>query len=56
MYLLKLFPASNSGNKWINVATDHFTHYAETKALPKSSAAEAAKFFVENIALRHGAP
>ncbi|KAM7308039.1 DDE-type integrase/transposase/recombinase [Ixodes scapularis] len=30
--------------------------YAETKALPSGTAVEVAKFFVESIVLRHGAP
>ncbi|XP_072144216.1 uncharacterized protein conv [Dermacentor andersoni] len=56
MDLLGPLPMSTSGNKWIVVATDYLTRFAETKALPKGSAAEVAKFFVENILLRHGAP
>ncbi|XP_072143827.1 retrovirus-related Pol polyprotein from transposon 412 isoform X2 [Dermacentor andersoni] len=56
MDLLGPFPTSITGNKWIVVATDYLTRFAETKALPKGSAAEVAKFFVENILLRHGAP
>lgn len=56
MDLLGPFPTSAFGNKWIVVATDYLTRYAETKALPKGSASEVAKFFVENIVLRHGAP
>lgn len=47
---------SISGNKWIIVATDYLTYYLKMKALPKGSAAEVAKFFVENILLQHGAP
>ncbi|KAM7284761.1 DDE-type integrase/transposase/recombinase [Ixodes scapularis] len=38
------------------VATDCLTRYAETKALPSGTAVEVAKFFVESILLRHGAP
>lgn len=56
MDLLGPFPTSTSGNKWIVVATDYLTRYAETRALPKGTAAEVAKFFIENIVLRHGAP
>ncbi|KAM7296834.1 DDE-type integrase/transposase/recombinase [Ixodes scapularis] len=44
------------GNRWIIVATDYLTKYAETKALPSGTALEVAKFFVESIVLRHGAP
>ncbi|KAM7301261.1 DDE-type integrase/transposase/recombinase [Ixodes scapularis] len=41
---------------WIIVATDYLTRYAETKALPSGTAVEVAKFFIESIVLRHGAP
>ena len=56
MDLLGPFPPSTSGNRWIIVATDYLTQYAETKALPSGTAVEVAKFFVESILLRHGAP
>lgn len=56
MDLLGPFPTSDSGNKWVIVATDYLTRYAETKAIPSGTAAEAARFFIENIVLRHGAP
>ena len=49
------FLSSTSGCKWIVVATDYPTCYAETFALPKGSAAEVVRFFFENILLRHGA-
>lgn len=42
---------STQGNKWAAIVTDYLTHYTETRALPKGSAAEVAKFFVENIFL-----
>lgn len=54
--LLGPFPTSASGNKWIIVATDYLTRYAETKALPRGTASEVAKFFLEHVVLRHGAP
>lgn len=54
--LLGPFPLSDSGNRWVIVATDYLTRYAETKAIPSGTAAEAARFFIENIVLRHGAP
>lgn len=38
------------------VATDYLTRYAEAKPLPNGTAVEVAKFFVESILLRHGAP
>ena len=56
MDLLGPFPPSTQGNRWIIVATDYLTRYAETKALPSGTAVEVAKFFVESIVLRHGAP
>ncbi|KAM7288282.1 Transposon Ty3-I Gag-Pol polyprotein [Ixodes scapularis] len=56
MDLLGPFPPSTSGNRWIIVATDYLTRYAETKALPSGTAVEVAKFFIESIVLRHGAP
>lgn len=56
MDLLGPFPLSSLGNRWIVVATDYLTRYCETKALPRGTAAEVARFFIENIVLRHGAP
>lgn len=56
MDLLGPFPTSSSGNRWIIVATDYLTRYAETRALPRGTAVEVAHFFLENIVLRHGAP
>uniref|UniRef100_A0A6G5A979 Putative tick transposon n=1 Tax=Rhipicephalus microplus TaxID=6941 RepID=A0A6G5A979_RHIMP len=56
MDLLGPFPTSHTGNKWVIVATDYLTRYAETKALSSGTAVEAARFFIENIVLRHGAP
>lgn len=38
------------------MAIDYLTCYSKTKALPKGSVAWVAKFFVENIMLRRGAP
>lgn len=56
MDLLGPFPMSSSGKRWIIVATDYLTRYAETGCLERGTAAEVAKFFVHNIVLRHGAP
>lgn len=56
MDLLGPFPTSTSGNRMIIVATDYLTRYAEAKALPNGTAEEVAKFFVNCILLRHGAP
>lgn len=54
--LLGPFPVSSSGNRWIVVATDYLTRYAETKALPRGTASEVASFFLHEIVLRQGAP
>ncbi|GFT76104.1 retrovirus-related Pol polyprotein from transposon 412 [Trichonephila clavipes] len=54
--LLGRFPKSAHGNKWIIVCTDYSTRYAITKALPTAEVNEIAKFVLEEIVLRHGAP
>ncbi|GFX29904.1 hypothetical protein TNCV_4750321 [Trichonephila clavipes] len=54
--LLGRFPKSAHGNKWIIFCTDYSTRYAITKALPTAEVAEIAKFLLEEIVLRHGAP
>ncbi|GFW24477.1 transposon Tf2-11 polyprotein [Trichonephila clavipes] len=54
--LLRRFPKSAHGNKWIIVCTDYSTRYAITKALPTAEVDEIAKFLLEEIVLRHGAP
>ncbi|GFV37803.1 retrovirus-related Pol polyprotein from transposon 412 [Trichonephila clavipes] len=54
--LLGRFPKSAHGNKWIIVCTDYSTRYAITKASPTAEVDEIAKFLLEEIALRHGAP
>ncbi|UYV80091.1 hypothetical protein LAZ67_18001653, partial [Cordylochernes scorpioides] len=56
MDLLGRFPATNQGNKWIIVCTEYMTRFATTKAIPDAGAMEIAKFIVEEIILRHGAP
>lgn len=56
MDLLGPFPTSSMGNRWIVVATDYLTRYAETASLTRGTAIEVAEFFVTNIVLRHGAP
>ncbi|GFS96237.1 transposon Ty3-I Gag-Pol polyprotein [Trichonephila clavipes] len=40
----------------IIVCTDYSTRYAITKALPTAEVDEIAKFLLEEIVLRHGAP
>ncbi|GFW21302.1 transposon Tf2-9 polyprotein [Trichonephila clavipes] len=54
--LLGRFPKSAHGNKWIIVCSDYSTRYAITKALPTAEVDEIAKFLLEEIVLRHGAP
>lgn len=54
--LLGRFPNSNAGNKWIIVCTDYLSRYAVTKALKTAEAPEVAKFLVEEVLLKHGAP
>lgn len=56
MDLLGPFPKSNAHNRWIIIATDYLTRYAESKALPSGTTAEIAAFFIQSIVLRHGAP
>jgi transposase InsO family protein len=54
--LLGRFPITTLGKKWIIVCTDYLTRYAITKALPTADASEVAKFLVEEVILKHGAP
>ncbi|UYV73982.1 K02A2.6-like [Cordylochernes scorpioides] len=56
MDLLGKFPTSEGGNRWIIVCTDYLTKYAITKALPTSESMEVAKFFIEDVILKHDAP
>ena len=50
------FTVSNRQNEYLIVAIDHLTKWIETRAVRAATAANAAKFFVEQIVLRHGAP
>lgn len=54
--LLGPFRRSKNGKVMIVVATDYGTRWAETKALPNGTAEPVAKFLLENIICRHGAP
>ena len=54
--LLGPFPVSRYGNKYIIVAVDYLTKWVETAAIPNGTAEEVARFFVESIVFRHGAP
>ncbi|UYV74973.1 hypothetical protein LAZ67_12001943 [Cordylochernes scorpioides] len=56
MDLLGRFPTSEGGNRWIIVCMDYLTKYAINKALPTSESMEVAKFFIEDVILKHGAP
>lgn len=49
-------PLTATGNRWIIVAVDHLTRYAETAALPAGTARDVAKFLLHRFVLRHGAP
>lgn len=55
MDLLGPFSKSTSENKWIIIVANCLTRYAAAKVLPKETAADAAKFFVECIFLQHSA-
>ena len=54
--LLGPFPETPNNKKYIIVAVDYLTKWAETDSLPNGTAEETAQFFVKNIVLRHGAP
>ncbi|UYV74185.1 hypothetical protein LAZ67_11002341, partial [Cordylochernes scorpioides] len=56
MDFLGRFPTSTCGYRWIIVCTDYLTKYAINKALPTSESMEVAKFLVEDVILKHGAP
>lgn len=49
-------PNTPSGNRWIIVAVDHLTRYAETAALPAAAARDVGGFILRSLVLRHGAP
>ncbi|XP_075740914.1 SNF related kinase isoform X1 [Rhipicephalus microplus] len=54
--LLGPFPWSCNNNRWIIVCVDHLTRYAETAAIPSSTADSVASFLLRSIVLRHGPP
>ncbi|GFY42660.1 transposon Ty3-I Gag-Pol polyprotein [Trichonephila inaurata madagascariensis] len=54
--LLGRFPVTRNRNHWIIVCTDYLMRFTVTKALPTAEAIELAKFLVEEIILKHGAP
>lgn len=45
-----------AGNRWVIVAVDHLTRYAETAALRAGTADAVGTFLLNRIILRHGAP
>lgn len=49
-------PCTPSGNRWIIVAVDHLTRYAETAALSGATARDVALFLLHHFILRHGSP
>lgn len=49
-------PCTADGNRWVVVAVDYLTRYAETAALPAATAREVASFLLRHFILRHGAP
>lgn len=49
-------PYTSAGNRWVIVAIDHLTRYAETAALPAATARDVASFLLQRFVLRHGAP
>ena len=54
--LLGPFRRSKKGKKFIIVATDYATRWAETKAIFSGKIEPVASFILENIICRHGAP
>jgi hypothetical protein len=56
MDILGPFPVSSRGNRYIIVAVDYVTKWAEAVALPVAGAKQVAEFFVQEVLLRHGAP
>ncbi|UYV81197.1 K02A2.6-like, partial [Cordylochernes scorpioides] len=54
--LLGRFPISQGKKKWIVVCTDYLTKYAVTQSLGSGGAQEIAKFILEEVILKHGAP
>lgn len=49
-------PSTSAGYRWIVTAVDHLTRYAETAPVRSGCAEEVARFFLQNVILRHGAP
>ncbi|KZS10201.1 Uncharacterized protein APZ42_025383 [Daphnia magna] len=54
--VLGLFPRSRNGNTNIVVAVDYLTKWVESRALADAMARQIAKFFVEDVVVRHEFP
>lgn len=54
--LLGPLPLTKSGNRWVIVAIDHLSRYAETSPLPTANAEDVATFLLRQVFLRHGPP
>ena len=54
--LLGPFPKATTNARYIIVAVDYLTKWAETAILDSGSAEDVAAFFVTNLVLRHGTP
>ena len=54
--LMGPFPASAEGHRYVVVAIDAFTKWAEVAAIPNKEAATVADFFLKDIITRHGLP
>ena len=54
--LLGPLPKTNSGNRFVIVATDYLTKWPEACPVPDASAIPVAQFLYEHIITRHGAP
>ena len=50
------WPVTRNGNKYILVATDHFTKWSEAWAIPDQEAQTVARVFVTQFVSRYGAP
>jgi hypothetical protein len=50
------FPTSRNNKRYVIVAVDYLTRYAETKAVDVADSEVVATFFLNRIVLRHGAP
>jgi RNase H-like domain found in reverse transcriptase/Reverse transcriptase (RNA-dependent DNA polymerase)/Integrase zinc binding domain/Integrase core domain/gag-polyprotein putative aspartyl protease len=50
------FPRSSKGNRYVVLAVDYLTKWTMTRAIPRATADEVIKFFLEEILYRHGSP